>query len=138
MKEKIQAYIFKKTMRGYEFLLLKRGEDRGNLWQPVTGSIEKKEDKLDAAKREIREETGLKDFSRILDLEYSFEFKNEYGEFKEWAYGFEVSSTVEEVTISDEHQKYVWVNSETAHELLHWDSNKAVLKLIEERLKMVR
>jgi len=134
MRKKIEVYIFKKTMRGYEFLMLKRNKEHDGIWQPVTGKAEKGEKILETAKREVKEETGLKDFVRIIDLEYSFKFKNKHGEFEEYAFGFEVSPQVEEISISYEHQNYSWVNSETANELLFWDSNKEILKLINNRL----
>lgn len=134
MKKKIQAYIFKKTMRGYEFLLLKRDKDHGSIWQPITGKVEPHEEIFDAAKREIKEETGLSGFIKIIDLEYSFKFKDKKGEFEEYAFGFEVSPETEEIITSSEHQNYSWVNSETASELLYWDSNKQVLKLLHDKL----
>lgn len=134
MRDKIEAYIFKKTMRGYEFLLLKRNNEHDGIWQPVTGKAEKGEEAIETAKREIEEETGLKDFIKIIDLEYCFQFKNKHGEFKEACFGFGVSPQTEEIKISYEHQNYCWVNFETAYELLYWDSNKEVLKLLNNKL----
>lgn len=134
MRKKIQAYIFKKTMRGYEFLILKRNKENNGIWQPVTGKAEKGETTLETAKREIKEETGLSDFSRIIDLEYSFKFKNKHGEFEEYTFGFEVSPRIEEISLSSEHQNYSWTNGETAYELIYWDSNKKVLKLLQTKL----
>ena len=43
----------------WEFLLLKRVEERGGFWQGVTGAPERKEKILEAAKRELMEETGF-------------------------------------------------------------------------------
>lgn len=134
MQKKIQVYIFKKTMRGYEFLLLKRNKEHGSIWAPVTGKVEKGESILDAAKREVKEETGISDIGRIIDPEYSFTFKDKKGDFKEHVFGFEVSPQVEEIKLSGEHQNYSWINFETALELLYWDSNKEPLKLLQQRL----
>jgi lipoyl(octanoyl) transferase len=39
-------------------LLLRRAPERGGFWQPVTGRIEPGESPLEAARRELREETG--------------------------------------------------------------------------------
>lgn len=41
-----------------EVLLLQRSEARGGFWQPVTGRVEAGERPADAARRELREETG--------------------------------------------------------------------------------
>ena len=43
---------------GERVLLLHRRPERGNFWQPITGSIEKDELPFDAAQREVHEETG--------------------------------------------------------------------------------
>lgn len=132
--QKVQVYIFKRTMRGYEFLILKRDFKNNNIWQPVTGKVEGKESILDGAKREVFEETGIKNFARIIDLDYAFNFKNKYGNFKEHCFGFEVSSDTEEISISDEHEKYSWMNFETVMEMIYWKSNKEALKLLYNKI----
>lgn len=45
--------------RNGRVLLLRRSEVRGGFWQPVTGRIEPGETAAEAARRELREETGL-------------------------------------------------------------------------------
>ncbi|HUK63382.1 MAG TPA: NUDIX pyrophosphatase [Dongiaceae bacterium] len=50
------------SLRGGRFLLLRRSPGRRTLagvWQPVTGGIERGETAWQAARREVREETGL-------------------------------------------------------------------------------
>lgn len=53
-------------------LLLRRSVERGGFWQPVTGRIEPGEAPLEAARRELREETGADVEVRSLDYRHAF------------------------------------------------------------------
>jgi 8-oxo-dGTP pyrophosphatase MutT (NUDIX family) len=58
----IEVHVFRRVSRRVEFLALRRSADRRRLpgvWQPVTGKIRPRERALDAALREVFEETGL-------------------------------------------------------------------------------
>ena len=135
--EKICVFIFKKTIRGYEFLILRRPEEHGDIWQPVTGHVEKGEDFLEAAKREVLEETGISQFIRSIDPDIVINFSSPetHKSYKEKVFGFEVSPEVEDIQLSDEHRSFSWVNCDTAMALLYWDNNKESLKAICDRIK---
>jgi len=134
MIEKVCVFIFKRTMRGYEFLLLKRPEKLGNIWQPVTGHIEKDEKPLESAKREVLEETGIKEITRIIDPEFAYEFSSKAKkDYKEYVFGFEVPQTIEEISISNEHVNYSWLNADTSKQMLYWTNNKLALDKIIEK-----
>lgn len=56
----VEVYLFRRRGRGAEFLTLRRAKGRlAGIWQPVTGSRDRGESALAAARREVREETGL-------------------------------------------------------------------------------
>ena len=58
----VEVYVFRRRARRIEFLALRRSRGRRHLpgvWQPVTGKIGLLETALEAAVREVREETGL-------------------------------------------------------------------------------
>ena len=57
----IDAYVFRRTKNGIKFLLLKRAKTKiyEHLWQGVAGKIEKNESAIEAATRELMEETGF-------------------------------------------------------------------------------
>ncbi len=57
----VSVYPFRRTASGIQFLTLLRSQDLslGGSWQAVHGSIEPREKAVDAALRELREETGL-------------------------------------------------------------------------------
>jgi dATP pyrophosphohydrolase len=58
----IEVYVFRRRGRRVEFLTLRRAAGRTlpHVWQPVTGKLRRGEGALDAARREVLEETGLK------------------------------------------------------------------------------
>lgn len=58
----VEVYVFRRRWARIEFLALRRSAGRKNLpgvWQPVTGKLGRGEAAFDAARREVREETGL-------------------------------------------------------------------------------
>ncbi len=57
----VSVYPFRRTASGTQFLTLLRSQNLslGGSWQAVHGSIEPGEKAVDAALRELREETGL-------------------------------------------------------------------------------
>ena len=71
---KVQVFLFIRNPK-FMVLILKRIPERNSYWQPISGGIEEGEKPIDAIKREVYEETGIKKLERIIDLEYSFIFK---------------------------------------------------------------
>ena len=57
----IEVHLFRRSGRRLEFLCLRRARTRRlpGVWQPVTGKRRRGETALAAARREVREETGL-------------------------------------------------------------------------------
>ena len=89
----VQVFVFTRNPK-FSVLILKRIPERNDHWQPISGGIEKGEEALDTIRREVYEETGIKDFMRIIDLEYSFIFKtrwhNKLAKMKEHCYAVEI------------------------------------------------
>ena len=102
-----------------EILLLHR-KDKKNFWQSVTGSIEEGESPVNAAKRELLEETGI-DHQEFLLLDWKF--SQQYEIFPHWRYRYEpnVTHNIEHVFSVElpekiivnlepsEHKEYKWV-----------------------------
>ena len=121
-------------------LLLRRKEDRGAFWQPVTGRIESGESALNAARRELREETGLEPASiEELPLRQSFTIDPEYLGSDQIAFADERTfhasiSDRAVVTLGDEHSGYEWVSRSEALGMIRWtDDREAIERVFENR-----
>lgn len=88
---------------------------------------------MQALHREIQEETGVKDFIRILENLYYFEFSDPHPN-QEYVYGVEISPTKKIVLDGEEHSEYRWCSLQEALRLLNWKENKRALKKLDKTL----
>ena len=121
----IDAYIFRQTDDGLKFLLLKRAETKiyEHLWQGVAGKIEEGETASEAAIRELKEETGF-DPVRMFVADHVSKFYEVHGDRINLVPVFGIEVDREDVTISEEHCEFKWVNFETARDTLIWKGQK--------------
>jgi 8-oxo-dGTP pyrophosphatase MutT (NUDIX family) len=70
----VQGILFRRVDRGIEYLLLKTTPEREDHWQPVTGGLEEGETEIEALKREVSEETGIRNIVRIIEHVDYFEY----------------------------------------------------------------
>ena len=119
-----------------EFLLIqhptKSNGDEGH-WDFPKGHVEGNETELETAKRELIEETGIVNF-RLFDgfrhrIEYNFQKGNEMVP-KEVIF-FLAESNTKEVELSSEHQNFVWLNKDLAHNKLTYTNAKEVLVAVK-------
>ncbi len=133
MKKAILSIIFRKNKDNYEYLLLKRIPSRGGFWQPVSGRVEEGESELDAAKREVIEETGIEDFLRVEKGFYDFILENEPDK-KSFCFGFEIDLKVKITLDPNEHSEYKWCSFDQSINLIKWPHNKKALKRLQKSL----
>lgn len=123
-------------------LLLHRRPERGNFWQPITGSIELGETALETAQREIVEETGHHSEPEPLDLRQSFMIESQYLEAR-----FPVPIIASEVGFvtrlhpgaairidSEEHDDYGWFTFPEAYDKIRWTDDREALEHLQARL----
>ena len=119
-----------------EFLLIqhpaKSNGDKGH-WDFPKGHVEGSETELETAKRELIEETGIVNF-RLFDgfrhrIEYYFQKGNEMVP-KEVIF-FLAESNTKEVVLSSEHQNFVWLSKDLAHNKLTYTKAKEVLAAVK-------
>lgn len=130
---KIQAILYRSTP-DISYLLMKRPADRGDYWTPITGHVEANEKLLDALAREIEEETGISEFSYIIDLRVPQRFKKGDEEVEEHAFGVQVDT--DSIRISKEHSEYAWLSYDEANARLKWDAHKTSLQVLNDMINL--
>lgn len=142
LKTPISALVLIHT-KDLQVLIMERA-DKAGFWQSVTGSLELGETPLDAAIREVQEETGLD--AKQYDLQ-DWHASNVYEIFPHWRhryasgvtentehlFGLELPSALPIKLAPDEHVRYEWVNwREAAKRVFSW-TNVDALKRLGER-----
>jgi len=123
-------------------LLLHRRPERGNFWQPITGAIEDGESPLDAAYREVLEETGSAGKPEAMGFTQSFMIDSQH-----LASRFPIPIIASEVGFKaaldsqhpirmdgDEHDEYGWFTFPDAYERIRWSDDREALERLEVRI----
>lgn len=128
---------------GERILLLHRRPERGNFWQPITGTIEEHEPAFDAARRELHEETGTPGEPRSLDLTQSFMIESQWLEAKgltspiiasEIVYEAQRDSKLPVRIDREEHDQWGWFTFAEAYERIRWTDDREALEHLAARL----
>jgi len=127
---------------GERVLLLHRRPERGNFWQPITGSIEEGELPIDTARRELIEETGHSGEPEPIDLEQSFMIESHFLESKypppiiasEIGFVVEVPRGMPVRMDAAEHDHFGWFTFAEAYERIRWTDDREALEKVESRL----
>ena len=130
-----------------QVLIMERA-DKAGFWQSVTGSIEGDETPLEAAIREVHEETGLdatqynlQDWQASNVYEIYPHWRHRYApgvvENTEHLFGLELPTKLPVKLAPDEHVRYEWVDwREAASRVFSW-TNVDALKRLGERHHLI-
>ncbi len=124
-------------------LLLHRKPERGNFWQPVTGTIEMEETPAEAAAREVLEETGYVVQPVDMGLTQSFMIESQYLELQhgqpvvasEITYSATLDPRLAIRVDSDEHDRYDWFRFDQAYERIRWSDDREALEWLQRSLQ---
>lgn len=112
--------------------------DYGKHWDYPKGHLEKGETQWQAAVRELREETGIRQVDRRTtyrrQMHYAFKSPKKGAIAKTVTY-FIGETRASKVTLSDEHTEYAWLTYEEAVETLTFANARELLEVAEETLR---
>jgi dATP pyrophosphohydrolase len=148
--DKIIIYLYRRTdSSDLEYLLLQRAPTgrSGPIWQTVVGSARWDEKLIEAACREVFEETGLTRLQGIMAIGYAFAFDFDLQEgtshyapdvkrICNTVFASEVVSA-KPVTLSPEHIAYGWFSYQEAMERIHWPEERQALVRLQPMLGKV-
>ena len=126
--------VFRET-KSREYLLLHHGSD---YWNFPKGKLESGESELDAAKRELTEETGLKDIKYKNGFEGTFDYVYNHGNrrIKKVVKMFLAQYLEGNIILSHEHLDYAWLSYDKALKNLNFSNTRRILAEAEKFLSM--
>ncbi len=132
MAKEVSAGII--LVKDHKYLILHYEKD---YWAFAKGKIEKGETEKDAAIREVQEETGISDVQFIKGFKEreSYFYKREGKLINKEVIYFLGKTKTENITISFEHQGYVWLSFEEALQRLKFKKSKELLTKVHEFLE---
>jgi dihydroneopterin triphosphate diphosphatase len=121
------------------FCALQRA-DSGS-WQWIAGGGEDEESPLEAARREVAEETGLvaatphplesRAFVPVDGFADRGDWPASISAIPEYAFALETNM---DPCLSKEHTDFAWLDYDAAFAVLRWDSNRSAMEELRERL----
>ena len=133
------AIIFRRENNKIYYLLLHYPSSAKALkeyWDLPKGHIEKGEDEIETAKREVKEETGLKDIEFIdgfrETIKYFFKFQGKT--VLKFVTFYLTETKIKKVKISREHTGFKWLPFKEAIEQLTFQNAKEILKKAQDFL----
>jgi dihydroneopterin triphosphate diphosphatase len=131
----VEIGVFRFSDTKPEYLLLRRSKTDKiypDIWQIVSGSTEKDESLLNAALRELKEETGFapKRFWVVPHMNTFLDYKKDRVHISA-VFAAEVPGGADPV-LSSEHYQYQWHTFESAGKTLVWPGQVQALEIIHE------
>jgi 8-oxo-dGTP pyrophosphatase MutT (NUDIX family) len=131
----VDVCVIRIVGRGWRVLVLRRAQStkRPGSWEFVHGRIDKGENPVTAARRELREETGF-----TSDRLYSITVNPFYllpTDTLQMGIVFAAIVDADRATIGEEHDKYEWLSVAAAQKRLTWPRDAEVLGHARRLLK---
>jgi 8-oxo-dGTP pyrophosphatase MutT (NUDIX family) len=133
-QECVEGYLF--ATPPLRLLIFRRPPNRGSIWVPVSGKVDRSDrDYPSALRRELSEETGLAGDFELTDLDWEVRFDGPDG--RPWrlhSFGVHVPASFVPV-LSAEHDASEWVSPDEARHRLHYEDNRAAVVRLLGRIR---
>ncbi|MEI6813548.1 MAG: NUDIX domain-containing protein [bacterium] len=130
----VDVFVIRIVRGRWRVLVLRRSSGRSpGSWETVHGKIEPGERPPDAARRELREETGLT-VARLYSITVNPFYIHATGAVQ-LAVVFAVFVDTDAVTLGVEHDTYEWLSPTAAHRRFTWPRESEALRHIQHLLK---
>lgn len=132
VRNEVQGVIFDQN-DGRLVLLVKKKDMRATAprWRLLKGGVDEGETEVEALKREIFEETGLKNI-KIMDQVHRYEFV--FNEIRHTVSSFLVKADSREPVRLQESELagYFWTHPVNAYRLLYWRNEKEAVRKLDQ------
>ncbi|MGI9077353.1 MAG: NUDIX domain-containing protein [Gemmatimonadaceae bacterium] len=127
----VDVYVMRRVGGDWEVLVLQRGPDTrcASSWETVHGRVELGERPEEAARREVREETGL-EIERLYAITVQPFYLHKLGTVMLGVVFAAVAGTGAVVSLGSEHRASEWLSIADATERYNWPRSVAALKEI--------
>lgn len=133
----VEVCVFRHSSRGPQYLILRRSSTERlypDLWQIITGKIKDGERAVEAAVREMREETGLV-ADRLWVVPYVGSFYDPAADVVNLCTMFAGEVDLErEPLLSKEHQAFRWTSFEETLRTLPWPGQRDAIDTIHKHI----
>ncbi|MDQ8155411.1 MAG: NUDIX domain-containing protein [Gemmatimonadota bacterium] len=131
----VDVFVVRPASRGWQHLALRRAAATRcpGTWEAVHGRIERGESPPDAARREVREETGFV-IERLYSLTVNPFFMKSTGTV-ELAVAFVAVVGAGDVVLSAEHDAHQWLSRAAARRRYHWPRERESLDHMAQLFK---
>jgi dATP pyrophosphohydrolase len=135
----VDVWLFRTPGEGTEVLLMRRSRTRvlAGLWQGVSGLVEPGERVVDAARREVIEETGF--VGAAIEARYHLDYVAEFlwdpldALMASAHFAFRIGPRIDPV-LSHEHDAFRWVSVEEAISVAVWPGYREALTRLRDNL----
>ena len=132
---------FRRISNTVQYAIFSRSDDEA--WQGIAGGGDDGESPMQAARRELMEESALPDLLPLSPLDcLAMVSRSHFPAHVHWSsdifvipeFAFGVDAGDREIKTSNEHKCYIWTDFDSAFKLLKWDSNRTALWELNERI----